>query len=120
MGGFMSEINLIDCETGFYPLEEISKQDSITTDSMLIDDVSYGQPAKTSNIQQNSMHKHFYVEHCRKFVAMRCNHNPRVLEALDKALRSWTALSVESDFPIQQLLSAVEFAAEKHQHQTTT
>ena len=114
----MTEVNLIGCEPEIYSLEEISKNDSVTTDSMFIDDVSYGLPSRTPNIQQHSIRNHFHVEHCRKFVAMRCNHNPRVLEALDKALRSWTALSIDSDFPLERLLFALEFAAEKHQNQT--
>ena len=115
----MSEINSIECEPdNIYSLEEISKPDSIDTDSALSDDVSYEQPARTSNIKQDSICKHFHIEHCRKFVAMRCNYNPRVMEALDKTLASWIALSGEPDFPLERMLSAVEFAAEKHQHQT--
>lgn len=60
------------------------------------------------------------IKKCQEFVATKCGNDQNVMKALDKSIKAWIAIQELEDetFPIEKLLTATMFAAEKHEGQT--
>lgn len=114
----MSEISSIGGEAeipAIFATEAIEEKESI--ESIFDSKPICTRPANLPKVMSIELQ----IAHCRQFVAQRCNRNPRVMSALNKAIDSWVSLfghKTGQSIDLERLLSAVEFAAEKHQFQT--
>lgn len=119
--GVMSEISSV---SSFIETQETYLEAPI--ESALPAIPSHPQPHTLSQLQRHKLLEkneksiELQIAHTRNFVSRHCNAHPQVMGMLRKALSSWMQVYKErgSAYPLERLLAAVMFAAEKHTGQT--
>jgi len=113
----MTEISSINGEADFQTVPEVCPpEENFQFDEPTAIAITRSTPPGVMDIKQKVLSRELQIEHCRRFVALHCNHHPDVMAALDTAIQSWKDLF--EPHTLERLLSAVEFAAEKHLFQT--